>query len=255
MRQLTIVIPTYNEAENLPILTADIWSLPIPDLKIIIVDDGSPDGTGEVAEQIASSNPERLSVIHRQGKLGLGTAYITGFTQALKDGAEAIGQMDADFSHSPSYLPTFMEALEQNDAVFGSRYIEGGRLDEDWGIGRVLLSWFGNFYARTILNLKIQDVTGGFRIWRRETLNAMPLSKIRSNGYVFQVEMAYVSHRLGFHAHEVPIYFEDRRIGQSKMSFKIQLEAAFRVWHVLWMHRSIKPRKQSSPQSDSTFEN
>jgi dolichol-phosphate mannosyltransferase len=244
MRSLTIVIPTYNEAENIASLTADLWSLPIQDLKIIIVDDGSPDGTGDLAERIGRANPNRLSVIHREGKLGLGTAYITGFQKALMSDTEAIGQMDADFSHSPTYLPTFLEELGSYDAVFGSRYIEGGRLDEDWGIGRVLLSWFGNFYARTILGLTIQDVTGGFRIWRRETLAGMPLEKIRSNGYVFQVEMAYVAHKLGYQVCEIPIYFEDRRIGQSKMSFKIQVEAAFRVWQVLWMHRKLRPENR-----------
>jgi dolichol-phosphate mannosyltransferase len=240
MRSLTVVIPTYNEAENLPTLTADLWALPIPDVKIIIVDDGSPDGTGEVADQIAAANPGRLEVIHREGKLGLGTAYITGFQQALQGQSQAIGQMDADFSHSPAYIPTFLEKLEEYDAVFGSRYVEGGRLDENWGIGRVLLSWFGNFYARTILNMDTLDVTGGFRVWRRETLEGMPLDRIRSNGYVFQVEMAYAAHKLGFQTCEIPIYFEDRRIGQSKMSLKIQIEAAFRVWQVLWMHRRLK---------------
>lgn len=245
MRQLTIVIPTYNEAENLPTLTANLWSLPIPQLKLIIVDDGSPDGTGDIADQIAESYPDRFSVIHRGEKLGLGTAYITGFQRALENGAEAIGQMDADFSHSPAYLPTFLEHLDNYDAVFGSRYIEGGRLDEHWSIGRVLLSWFGNFYARTILNMKILDVTGGFRVWRRETLAGMPLDQIRSNGYVFQVEMAYVAHLLGYRMWEIPIYFEDRKIGQSKMSFQIQLEAAFRVWQVLWMHRSLKSSKKA----------
>jgi dolichol-phosphate mannosyltransferase len=239
MKSLTIVIPTYNEADNLPILTSELWALPIPDLRIIVVDDGSPDGTGDVAEQIAAAKPGRLRVIHREGKLGLGTAYITGFRAALEDGSAAIGQMDADFSHSPSYISTLLENLNHFDAAFGSRYVEGGRLDENWGIGRVLLSWFGNFYARTILRLDILDVTGGFRIWRRETLAEMPLERIRSNGYVFQVEMAYVATKLGFKACEIPIYFEDRRIGQSKMSFRIQVEAAFRVWQVLWMHRAL----------------
>jgi dolichol-phosphate mannosyltransferase len=245
MRSLTIVIPTYNEADNLAPLTADLWSLPIPELKIIVVDDGSPDGTGELAEQIAQANPDRLSVIHRSGKLGLGTAYIAGFQRALESDAESIGQMDADFSHSPAYIPTFLEKLDSYDAVYGSRYVEGGRLDEDWGIGRVLLSWFGNFYARTILGMNILDVTGGFRVWRRKTLAGMPLEKIRSNGYIFQVEMAYVAHRLGYSAFEIPIYFEDRRIGQSKMSLKIQVEAAFRVWQVLWMHKSLKAGKKN----------
>ena len=187
-------------------------------------------------------------MIHRAGKLGLGTAYITGFKHALQSGAEAIGQMDADFSHSPSYIPTFMGLLENHDAVLGSRYIKDGKLDERWGVGRLLLSWFGNYYARTILGLKIHDATGGFRIWRRETLLGMPLDRIRSNGYVFQVEMAYVAQRLGYQITESPIYFEDRQIGQSKMSFRIQVEAAFRVWHVLMTHRRLSPdQRKPSP--------
>ena len=249
MRQLTVVIPTYNEAENLPALAAALWSLPIPDLKILVIDDASPDGTGGIADDLSRSKPERISVIHRAGKLGLGTAYITGFKHALQSGAEAIGQMDADFSHSPAYLPTFMDLLEGYDAVLGSRYIEGGKLDERWGVGRLLLSWFGNFYARTILRMKIQDATGGFRIWRRETLLGMPLDRIRSNGYVFQVEMAYVAQRLGYQFIESPIYFEDRKIGQSKMSFRIQVEAAFRVWQVLMTHRHLSAdQHKPSPQ-------
>jgi dolichol-phosphate mannosyltransferase len=247
MRQLTIVIPTYNEAENLPALAADLWALPLPDLKILVIDDASPDGTGEVAEHLSINKPERMSVIHRTGKLGLGTAYIDGFKHALQSGAQAIGQMDADFSHSPNYLPTFMDLLESYDAVLGSRYIEGGKLDERWGVSRLLLSWFGNYYARTILGMKIHDTTGGFRIWRRETLLGMPLDHIRSNGYVFQVEMAYVAQRLGYQIIESPIYFEDRQIGESKMSFRIQVEAAFRVWQVLLTHRRLSPaqRRQS----------
>ncbi len=249
MRQLTVVIPTYNEAENLPALAAALWSLPIRDLKILVIDDASPDGTGGIADDLSRSKPERISVIHRAGKLGLGTAYITGFKHALQSGAEAIGQMDADFSHSPAYLPTFMDLLEGYDAVLGSRYVEGGKLDERWGVGRLLLSWFGNFYARTILRMKIQDATGGFRIWRRETLLGMPLDRIRSNGYVFQVEMAYVAQRLGYQFIESPIYFEDRQIGQSKMSFRIQVEAAFRVWQVLMTHRHLSAdQHKPSPQ-------
>ncbi len=240
MRSLTIVIPTYNEAENLASLTADLWALPIPDLKILIVDDGSPDGSGDLAEEIAARRPGRLSVLHRPRKLGLGTAYITGFRKALAEGAQAVGQMDADFSHSPSYLPGFLLALETADAVVGSRYIRGGQLDERWGIGRVLLSWFGNFYARAILGLRVQDATGGFRLWRRETLLGMDLPRIRSNGYVFQVEMAYVAQRLGYRVSEVPIYFEDRRIGQSKMTIPVKFEAAWRVFQVGWRHRNVR---------------
>ncbi len=241
MRDLTVVIPTYNEAENLPLLATALWKLPIPDLKILIVDDASPDGTGQIADALAERNPGRITVIHRSGKLGLGTAYITGFMRALEMGAEAVAQMDADFSHSPEYLPAFLELLESCDLVIGSRYVPGGGLDERWGAGRVLLSWFGNFYARTILRLKVRDATGGFRMWRRQTLERMPLNRIRSNGYVFQIEMAYVAQRLGFSIQETPIYFEDRRIGQSKMSLRIQMEAAFRVWHLLWMHRTLQP--------------
>ncbi len=244
MRQLTVVIPTYNEADNLAALTAELWALALPGLRLLIVDDESPDGTGDLAEDLAGRQPDRMSVIHRKGKLGLGTAYITGFKQAIQDGAEAIAQMDADFSHSPTYLPEFLDQLDQYDAVFGSRYVPGGSLDERWGIGRLLLSAFGNFYARTILGLHVQDATGGFRVWRRETLMGMPLDNIKSNGYVFQVEMAFVAQRLGYRPVEMPIYFEDRRIGQSKMSFRIQIEAALRVWQVLMMHRELTPQSR-----------
>lgn len=239
MHRLTVIIPTYNEADNLPALAAELWALPIPELKILVIDDASPDGTGEIAERLVSHHPERIAVIHREAKLGLGSAYITGFRAAIEDDAQAIGQMDADFSHSPSYLPGFIEKLEVADAVFGSRYVEGGRLDENWGIGRVLLSWFGNAYARTILRLNVLDVTGGYRVWRRETLMGMPLERIKSDGYVFQVELAYVAQRLGFRLHEMPIYFEDRRIGRSKMTLQIQIEAALRVWQFLLRYRKL----------------
>ncbi|OGR90895.1 MAG: glycosyl transferase [Elusimicrobia bacterium RBG_16_66_12] len=239
---VTVVIPTYNEVDNLEPLTTQLWSLPIPDLRILIVDDGSPDGTGEKADALARSHPGRLDVLHRTGKLGLGTAYVAGFEHALRQGGDIIVQMDADFSHSPAYLPAFVKALENADAVFGSRYVPGGRLDARWGLARQALSRYGNVYARTILGLRIRDVTGGFRVWRQSTLSTMPLDRIRSNGYVFQVEMAYVASRLGFRIVERPIYFEDRRIGRSKMSFRIQLEAALRVWQVLASHRRVRRR-------------
>ena len=245
--RVTVVIPTFNEAENLEPLAAQLWSLPILDLRILIVDDASPDGTGEKADALARTHPGRLEVLHRAGKLGLGTAYVAGFEHVLTQGGDVIVQMDADLSHSPAYLPAFVGALENADAVFGSRYVPGGRLDERWGLARRALSRYGNTYARTILGLGIRDVTGGFRLWRRATLSAMPLDRIRSNGYVFQVEMAYVASRLGFRIVEMPIYFEDRRIGQSKMSFRIQLEAALRVWQVLASHRRVRRRETPSP--------
>lgn len=240
MPSLTVVVPTYNEAENLPALAARLFSLPIDDLRLLVVDDNSPDGTGKLADDLASQHRGAVSVIHRQGKLGLGSAYLEGFRAAIDAGAQAIAQMDADFSHSPDYLPGFLEILSDADAVFGSRYVSGGRLDERWGVGRVFLSWFGNTYATKILRLPILDATGGYRVWRRQTLEGMPLDRIRSNGYVFQVEMAYVAHRLGYLLNEQPIYFEDRRIGRSKMSFQIQLEAAVVVWQLLLKYRSLR---------------
>lgn len=243
MRQLTVVIPTYNEAENLPSLIDNLIATSISNLKLIIVDDGSPDGTGQLAEELAVQLPGRLSVVHRPGKMGLGSAYIRGFGVALSEGAEAVGQMDADFSHSPSYLPGLLAELENWDAVFGSRYVEGGRVDERWSFWRVFLSKFGNTYARVILRLQVRDSTGGFRIWRAEALRGMPLQRIRSEGYVFQVEMAYVAQRMGFKISEQPIYFEDRRIGQSKMSLGIQLEAAIRVWLLPYVYRGLQPAR------------
>lgn len=243
MRQLTVVIPTYNEAENLPSLVDNLFATSISNLKLIIVDDGSPDGTGQLAEELADRLPGKLTVVHRAGKMGLGSAYIRGFGVALSEGAEAVGQMDADFSHSPSYLPDFLAQLEHWDAVFGSRYVEGGRVDERWSAGRVFLSKFGNTYARVILRLQVRDSTGGYRIWRSETLSGMPLERIRSEGYVFQVEMAYVAQKIGFKISEQPIYFEDRRIGKSKMSLKIQLEAALRVWLLPYVYRGLHPNR------------
>jgi dolichol-phosphate mannosyltransferase len=234
-----MVIPTYNEAENLPKIAAAVLDLPAP-VSLLIVDDNSPDGTGDIAEQLALQYPGRLTVMHRTGKQGLGTAYIHGFRQVLQTGAEAIGQMDADFSHPPHKILELAAALHNTDVAVGSRYIPGGGLDKDWPVWRKGLSSFGNLYARTILNLPIKDGTGGFRLWKRGVLEAMPLDDIRANGYVFQVEMAYVAHRLGFKFKEIPIYFSERRFGASKMSFRIQAEAALRVWQVLLRYRGLK---------------
>ena len=235
----TLVIPTYNEAENLPQLITALFALPLKDLHLLVVDDGSPDGTGQIAEDQKSTHPGRINVLHRSGKLGLGSAYIQGFRLCLEDGSDYIGQMDADFSHSPQKVLEMVRALPAFDMVLGSRYIPGGGLDKDWAFWRKGLSVFGNFYARTILGLPIRDVTGGFRLWKRDTLGHLPLERIRSNGYVFQVEMAYVADRLGYKMKEIPIYFAERRLGESKMSLQIQLEAAIRVWQLRGLYRDL----------------
>ena len=227
----TFVIPTYNEAENIPKLVKAVLELPVT-VNLLIVDDNSPDGSGDLAEQLKKEHPDRIQVLHRKGKLGLGSAYIQGFRQAMAEGADFVGQMDADFSHPIEKIPVLMNTLECCDFVIGSRYISGGKLDDNWPFWRKWLSGFGNFYARTILGLKIKDVTGGFRLWRKETLSAMPLERVKSNGYIFQVEMAYLATRLGFKIREIPIHFAEREFGQSKMNLRIQVEAALRVWQL-----------------------
>jgi len=234
-----IIVPTYNEAENLPRLVEVFFSQPVP-MDLLIVDDGSPDGTGELADQMAARSNGRMHVLHRAGKLGLGTAYLEGFAWGLAQGYEAVGQMDADFSHPLAKLAELAAALEGCDVAVGSRYIPGGQLDERWPWWRKALSGFGNLYARTILGLPIRDTTGGFRLWKAATLRGMPLERVKSNGYVFQVEMAYLAHLCGFKFKEVPIYFADRRWGHSKMNFRIQAEAAVRVWQVLAAYRDLR---------------
>lgn len=236
---ITLIIPTYNEAENLPRLLESLFQLPLADLSVLIVDDHSPDGTGQLAENSKAQYQNRIDVLHRSGKLGLGSAYIQGFQHCLNTSVQTIGQMDADFSHAPAKVLELHQALENCDMALGSRYIPGGSLDEGWAFWRKGLSAFGNFYARTILGLPIRDVTGGFRLWCRETLAGMPLERVRSNGYVFQVEMAYVAHKLDYRMREVPIHFAERRWGESKMSLRIQLEAALRVWWLIWQYRDL----------------
>lgn len=243
---LTIVIPTYNEAENLPKITDALLALPLPSLSLLIVDDNSPDGTGQIAERLGSETGGRINVLHRTGKLGLGSAYIQGFGWALSHGADAIGQMDADFSHPIQKVLELVDTLASADVAIGSRYVPGGALDERWPFWRKGLSSFGNFYARTILGLKVRDTTGGFRLWRRETLLGMPLERVKSNGYVFQVEMIYLATLLGFKAREIPIYFADRRWGQSKMSLRIQLEAAYRVWFLPGFYKDLRGKRSLS---------
>lgn len=236
---IVIVLPTYNEAENLPKLVSALFSLPL-DLAVLVVDDHSPDGTGAVADALANRHPGKVVVMHRAGKLGLRSAYIEGFHRAFELGAEAIVQMDADFSHDPAVLIEMAKRIASNDVVIGSRYVRGGSLARRWPVWRKALSAFGNFYARTILGFPLHDVTTGYRMWRREALQKMPLDRIRSNGYIFLVEMAYVAFLMGFQIAEVPIHFADRRWGKSKMSLKIQLEAAIRIWDVRWHYRDLR---------------
>jgi dolichol-phosphate mannosyltransferase len=241
----TVILPTYNEAENLPRLVSALFALPL-DLGLLVVDDNSPDGTGEQAERLGAQSPGRISVLHRPGKGGLRSAYLEGFDWALRSGAEAIIQMDADLSHDPARLPAMVEKLRAHDVVFGSRYVEGGSVDERWPAWRKGLSAFGNFYARTILDLPLHDMTTGYRIWRREALQGMPLDRIEAGGYVFLVEMAYMAWCLGYRIGEVPIHFVERQAGKSKMSLRIQLEAALEVWRVRWGYRDLRARGQAA---------
>jgi dolichol-phosphate mannosyltransferase len=247
--QIYIVVPTFNEAENIPQLAAALFSLPLEGVHLLVVDDNSPDGTGEIAENLSRDFQGCIHVLHRVGKKGLGTAYIEGFQKALELGADVIIQMDADFSHPPKKILELIKGLKESDVVLGSRYIPGGHLDEQWPLWRKGLSAFGNLYAKTILRLPVNDATGGFRAWRKETLIGMPLDRIRSNGYAFQVEMLFVAQRMGYSFSEVPFYFADRQWGTSKMSFAIQLEAAIRVWQMLYEYRDLESVARSKHNS------
>jgi dolichol-phosphate mannosyltransferase len=232
-------------------MTDALLNLPLPGLQLLIVDDHSPDGTGKLADELSANfnrgipdnARRRIDVLHRPGKEGLGTAYVLGMNKALVDGADYVVQMDADFSHSPNYImPMLGVALATDaDVVIGSRYVAGGSLDERWETGRRFLSWWANFYSRLILDLRIRDMTAGFKLWRRQALLNLGLERVRSNGYTFQVEMAYLCERLGYRIIEIPIHFEDRRIGHSKMDIQVKLESAWRTWQIRWRYRSLPP--------------
>jgi dolichol-phosphate mannosyltransferase len=221
-----VVVPTYNEAENIPHLLPRI--LDDSRLSVLVVDDGSPDGTGGLVAEMAARD-DRIYLVERAGKQGLGTAYIAGFRYALERGADYIFEMDADFSHDPRYLPDLLHAAETAyDLVIGSRYVPGGGTT-DWGIIRQMISRGGNIYARLILGMSLADLTGGFRCYRRRALESIDLGRIRSNGYSFQIEMAYRVHQAGLRVGEIPIVFPDRRVGASKMSKQIVAEALINV--------------------------
>ena len=236
----TVVIPTYNEAENLPALVEALYALDLPDLRVLVVDDSSPDGTGRIAEELGErlrrGEEPFVRVLHRPQKQGLGRAYVAGMTRALDDGADYVVQMDADFSHEPTEIPKMLEAIERTGAgvVIGSRYVPGGSLDPDWTRARRLLSVWANLYARTILRMEVRDITAGFKLWRREALLAVDLAQITSDGYAFQIEMNWEVRRRGYEIVEIPIYFRERREGASKMSFHVQAEAAIRPFQLLF---------------------
>ena len=222
-----VVIPTFNEAGNLPNIVPQVLAQD-PRLEVLVVDDNSPDGTGRLADGLAQANP-RVHVLHREGKLGLGTAYLAGFRWAIEQRYDYAFEMDADFSHDPAHLKDFLKAIETADVVLGSRYLGGRVTVVNWPMGRLLLSYCANIYARWITGLRIWDLTGGFKCFRKHVLEALDLSQVRSNGYAFQIEMSVRAWRKGFKLAEIPIVFVDRLEGQSKMSKAIVREA---VWMV-----------------------
>ncbi len=233
MSRTIVVLPTYDEAENLPLIVPKILEQ-APDLEVLVVDDDSPDGTGRLADELAARSA-RVHVLHRPVKQGLGAAYRAGLARALELGADRVIQMDADFSHPPDQIPTLLREIENHDVVLGSRYLEGITV-VNWPIERILLSWFGNIYARKATGLTISDMTGGFRCIRRELLEKIGFERIRADGYAFQIELNYRFVRAGARIKEIPFFFLDRTRGESKLSWKIGLEALWIVWWLRIAH-------------------
>ena len=227
-----VIIPTYNERANVARIVDAILAQDAG-LSVLIVDDGSPDGTGEIADKIALTN-SRVHVLHRPRKMGLGTAYVTGFKWALERDFDYVFEMDADFSHDPKHLPEFLGAIRDADVVVGSRYLDGRVTVVNWPMTRLMLSYGANIYARLVTGLALWDLTGGFKCFRRRVLQAIDLSAVRSNGYAFQIEMSVRAWRKGFTIGEIPIVFTDRTEGQSKMSGRIMREAVWMVWRLRW---------------------
>jgi dolichol-phosphate mannosyltransferase len=225
-----VIVPTYNERENLPIIVPIILEQD-PRLEVLVIDDGSPDGTGELADALADAD-QRIHVIHRAGKQGLGTAYRMGFAWAIEQGFDYIFEMDADGSHDPRHLPIFLKEIHDADLVIGCRYFDHRVTVVNWPMKRLLLSYFANIYARVITGLPLWDSTGGFKCYRRAVLETVPLERIQSNGYSFQIEMSFHAWRKGFRLKEIPITFTDRDLGESKMSRAIVYEAIWVVWRL-----------------------
>jgi dolichol-phosphate mannosyltransferase len=229
MNRALVCLPTYNEADNVGPITEAILAA-TPEVDVLVIDDNSPDGTGKLADAIAAREP-RVQVLHRAGKEGLGKAYLAGFDWALRRGYDLVLEMDADFSHDPKYLPAMLAAAGEADLVLGSRNVPGGGT-VNWGVGRKIISRGGSLYARTILGIPIRDLTGGFKCFHREVLEAIDLPSVECSGYAFQIELTYRALRKGFRVKEIPIVFVDRRVGQSKMSRRIVLEALGKVWSI-----------------------
>jgi dolichol-phosphate mannosyltransferase len=227
-----VIVPTYNERENI-LKLIDAVLAQSPTIDVLVVDDGSPDGTGALVDERAASDG-RVHALHRERKLGLGTAYVAGFRWALERDYEFIFEMDADFSHDPQHLPQFLESIEGADLVLGSRYRDRKVTVVNWPIGRLMLSYFANVYARFVTGLSVFDATGGFKCFRRKVLQAIDLNDVRSNGYAFQIEMSFRAWKKGFRIVEIPIVFVDRTEGSSKMSKKIVREAVWMVWRLRW---------------------
>ncbi len=228
-RQALVCLPTYDERENLaPMIDAILAA--VPQVDVLVIDDNSPDGTGRLADEIAAREP-RVKVLHRAGKEGLGRAYLAGFAWALARDYGLVLEMDCDFSHDPRYLPAMLAAAEEADLVLGSRYVKGGGT-VNWGLVRKLISRGGSLYARTILGLRVRDLTGGFKCFRREVLEGIGLDTVECTGYAFQIELTYRAARRRFTIREIPIVFADRRVGHSKMSRRIVLEAIRKVWSI-----------------------
>lgn len=230
--KVAVVVPTYNERDNLPKIVELLAALQIPNLHVLVVDDSSPDGTGDVADKLAVDGPVPVGVLHRTVKDGLGRAYVAGMTRALDEGADIVVQMDADLSHPTSAIAPMIDLLTTTDAavVLGSRYVEGGATASEWPWHRKALSAWANFYVNAILQLKVKDATAGFKAWKADTLRAIDVASVQSNGYAFQVEMNYRVVRKGLRIAEVPIHFEERTDGVSKMSLAVQLESARVPW-------------------------
>jgi dolichol-phosphate mannosyltransferase len=240
---LVAVVPTYNEVGTLARVAGEVLQLDRPDLhvRLLVVDDASTDGTAHIADELARGAPGRIEVLHRRNKRGLGSAYIEGFAQALASGADLIAQMDADLSHEPSVLAVMTDVIRNADLVIASRYVSGGGVDALWPWHRKLLSWLANrALVPALLTLPLSDATSGYRLWRHDALARIaPSVNVRSSGYGFQVEMAYLAHRLGCRIKEVPIYFRERESGQSKMSPSVALIAVREIWAIRRQHRLV----------------